>query len=184
MSTVGTSATWIGAQTGGTKGSFIQIGVYEQRYIPASNSKDPLPAVAYQATFTAFWSDTRHGFQPVYLGAVSPGDVVHARLRWLRGKWHMTLVDKRALLNAHVVTNQEAERPLHEAEWLQEDPVDLKSRRLFPYPRLSNFSVGNLQVNDVTPAVATLKSRRMPARAGVTLIPGSIHDDQFTIAAT
>jgi hypothetical protein len=177
---LGTASDWIGAQSGGIGSPFIQIGVTEQRYVSKGFSNLHLPRSAYQVSYTAFWSDTAHGYHPVYVGGVLPGDAVHASLRLVDGKWRMHLVDRHTLLDVNRRTSQEAQAPLHLAEWAQED-VAYGKVRLFPYPRLSAFTFGELKVDGHDPGAKELFSNSMPVRSRVILVPSRVAADQFTI---
>jgi hypothetical protein len=179
---VGTASDWIAAQSVGNGGPFIQIGVTEQRYIPTGLLNRHLPAAAYQPSYTAFWSDTAHGYHPVYIGGVLPGDAVRAALRLVDGRWRMHLVDRHTLLNYNHSTRQEAQSTPHAAEWVQED-VAYDRDRLFPYPRLSAFTFGDLKVNGHEPSAKELFPDAMPARSRLILAPGRVAADQFTIGA-
>jgi hypothetical protein len=67
-----------------------------------------------------------------------------------------------------------------QAEWLQEDVLNGRSRRLFPYPRLSPITVGNLEVDGAPPTTARLLL--MTGHMQLTVSP--VLNDAFTLQAT
>ena len=181
-STLGSAATWIGAQSGGSSGPFIQVGIAEERQIPTDDVKLGLPSAGYRAYWYAFWSDTYHHFRLLPLAPVSPGDVVDASLRLVRGQWKVRLVDALSLLTVHFATRDEAQ-PLGTAEWLQEDVTNLKTSQLFRYPQLSAIRFRKLRVDGAPPSEAALAPESMSPNAKLTIVPSAVSDDGFTIPA-
>jgi hypothetical protein len=179
--TLGFASTWIGADTSSGPDGFIQIGVNEERLIPAGDAG--LPTVAYRAFWWAFWSDAAHGFRPVWLGPVQPGDLVHASLRWVHGRWSLRLVDPNSLLTVQFSINDEFGHPPDLGEWLQEDvAANITTGRLFPYPRLSRIEFRELRVNTAPPRTRDLVAVRMSPTKKLTLGPSQLRGDAFTIS--
>lgn len=179
-STLGSAATWIGAQSGGSSGPFIQVGIAEGRVIPKDDANLGLPPAAYAAFWYAFWSDAYHHFRLLPLAPVSSGDVVDASLRLVRGRWLVRLVDAKSLLRVRFSTRDEA-HPLGTAEWLQEDVTNPKTSRRFPYPRLSAIRFKDLRVDGSPPSEAALTPQSMSPNAQLTIVPGPVSGDAFTV---
>ncbi len=179
--TLGSASTWVAVQTGGPSGPFIQIGINEGRLIPADDVNLGLPAAAYPPFVYAFWSDTVHGFRALPLGAVQTGQVVHASVSLTGGRWLLRLADPSSLLFVHVSTRDEGDGPLGSAEWLQEDELNLKTDRLYPYPQLSPVDFRELQVNGAQPTPAAMSALSMSAGAKVAVTPGPFAGDAFTV---
>jgi hypothetical protein len=175
----GVAATWIGAQASAAGDSpFIQIGVSEQRdaaLVPArdSGSVDP---------YFAFWSDTMHGFHPVGLFAVDPGDVIVTSMVLRRGRWTLFLDDETLNETATVTTRQEAQGRFKIAEWTQEDVTDGATNTRYPYPRLTGFTFRELRVNSQSPNAVDLEPVAM-AENGTVLTPSAVQGDAFAVGA-
>lgn len=180
-STLGFASTWVGVQTGGPSGPFIQIGINEGRLIPADDAKLGLPAAAYPSFVYAFWSDTAHDFHPLPLGPVQAGEVVHATLTLTGGRWRLRLADPSSLLFVRLSTRDEGDDPLNTAEWSQEDVLNTKTNQLYPFPRLSPVDFRDLRVNGAPPSSAATSSVSMSTNAKLNVTPGPLDDDAFTV---
>jgi hypothetical protein len=172
---LGFASTWIGVEANVGRPGFLQIGVTEGRNVSSSDTGLGLPVADDPPFFEAFWSDTVRHFHPVYLGFVSPGDVVHVSLRFERGRWWLKISDPRSALHLRFSTAQE-QGPMTQADWLQEDVLNQRTYRPFPYPRLSAITVGDLEVNGAPPEPAELSHS-----AHMTLTASPIRDDTFTL---
>ncbi|HEX4036035.1 MAG TPA: hypothetical protein VHX66_16455 [Solirubrobacteraceae bacterium] len=179
-STVGSAATSIGAQSGGSAGPFIQIGIADERLIPSEDASLHLPAAAYEAALYAFWSDTDHHFLLRPLAPVSAGDVVDASLTLTRGRWRVRLVDAQSFLKVNFSTRDEG-RPLGTAEWLQEDVTNAKTGRLRHYPSLSTVRFSDLRVDGTAPSDLSLTAESMSPRPLLTILPSPVGGDAFTV---
>jgi Peptidase A4 family len=180
--TLGFACTWIGAESGGTPGPFIQVGVAESHLIPKGDEKLGFPNAAFAVRAYAFWSDTRHHFHILPIAPVSPGDTVKASLTLAGVRWHVRLTDSRSLLKVHFSTRDEAQ-PLLTAEWMQEDATNPKTNGLYAYPRLSAIRFRNLGVDRAPPSQAALTAQSMSPSPERTIVPGPVNHDAFTIPA-
>jgi Peptidase A4 family len=177
----GIAATWIGAES---EGRFIQIGVNEGRYVPGTDADLHFVVGQNQPLMYAFWSDTDHHFHPVPLPRVKPGDVVHASLMLVNGRWQLRFSDPQASVNVSLTTHDEA-GAMDDAEWLQEDvAVSAGSQRLLPYPEVSPVTFEDLTANGATPIPSQLIYRRRPVRSKETLVAGPVRNGAFTVFKT
>lgn len=178
---VGSAATWIGAETDGHPGRFIQVGVAEGLYV------DPVDAKLGQPDkflyWYAFWSDIDHGDLLQRLDLVQPGDIVHAALSQSGGRWTVELQDAYSSVDVRLSTSQEAGSPLEQADWLQEDIRNGKTGRLGPYPRLSTVRFQDLRVNGAAPDTVMLSPDSLTDSAHLALIPSPVTGGTFFIGA-
>ncbi|MGC9220185.1 MAG: G1 family glutamic endopeptidase [Solirubrobacteraceae bacterium] len=152
-SSAGRAGTWVGAQVSlGPDSAFIQVGTNEELGSPASPSQ-----------YYTFWSDAAHGFHPVYLFPVQPGDVIAASLRRRGGRWLVTIRDEDSGSQRRFWTPQDGRGHFVMAEWLQEDITTDQGQRPFPYPQLAPVRFWALRVNGSVPAANTLLSQWMSA---------------------
>lgn len=175
--TVGLAGTWIGAES---PGRFIQIGVNEGRLLSETDWRLGLSPAEVPPVWYAFWSDTAHGFHPVPLGSVQPGDLVRARLTLSGGRWWLRITDRHAALMVHLSTSEEAAAPSDQAEWLQEDVANSRTGGLLPYPRLTAIRFQDMRVNRGSPSDPSLTPSVSP-RVNRGLILAPIRDDSFTV---
>lgn len=177
--TVGIASTWIGAESDGRHGRFIQIGFSEGREVSAGLLAQGLHASANLPFYAAFWSDTAHHFQPQWIGGVEPGDLVRATLRLEHGRWALSLLDGAQLLSVHIVTRQEGGGPVQAAEWLQEDTArSVSGAEFFRYPKLSTVTFSDLRADGVAPRRVFSVRRRLRG-AQVALSP--LRNASFTV---
>jgi hypothetical protein len=168
------AGTWIGAQTTGSTGPFIQIGTTEQRL------SSSLYSLSVPSTYFAFWSDATRDFHPVRLFGVNPGDAVSATMALAQGRWTITVVDSTSDQEARVTTKQEADSSFNLAEWTQEDVTNGLTGKPYPYPPLSGIAFHGLEVNAATPDGADMFPESM-AQNGYTLAPGPYADGAFAL---
>ncbi len=141
----GHASTWIGAEAPGDKTApFIQIGTTEDR-----------PLVGEPDTginrYTAFWSDEPHGFHPVEMFTVDPGDRISATMTLHDQHWTLSIKDLSGGQSKTFTTAQEGSYGFNLAEWLQEDVTNARTNGPFPYPELAPTQFSGLTVNGRTP---------------------------------
>ena len=168
------AGTWIGARTPGPNASapFIQIGTNEG-VDRSGGETGPSPA------YSAFWSDTVHGFHPQFLFFVLPGDSISASLHLTHGRWILAIVDHGLGAKASFTTEDETHGAFNEAQVLQEDTTYGGLTNVVPYPRLSQVAFRRVSVNARVPRYADLYSQWM-SENGVDLAPTPLTHDSFT----
>jgi hypothetical protein len=167
----GKAGTWVGVQGHGIKNyPFLQVGTNEEHLAlhPAQN------------IYYAFWSDTRRHFRPALLFAVRAGDRVLAELQLRRGRWHVLLKDLSLRTAARFSTLDEGRAVFEEAEWVQEDILNGKVKRAYPYPALAAVTFSRLTVDGSRPPAGHMLSTWM-VENGRNLGPGPVHNDEFTL---
>lgn len=167
------AATWIGAQTEGKHGPFIQIGV-NQLELPPSRVAHREPR------YYAFWSDVKHSFHPQFIFVVKPEDVLSASLDLTHGHWVLAIRDHSTSASSRFSTADEAHASFNLAEWTQEDVTSQATKKVAPYPRLTTVGFRGLAVNSTPPAYGDLYSTWMSAN-GVYWAPTPLRGDSFTL---
>ncbi len=173
----GVAATWIGAESPGTNGQFIQIGSNEE-LLTASLTHHAVHGAL--RGYYAFWSDVAHHYHPISLFQVSPGDVLRARMTLADGKWTLAIDDATSGATAHLTTTDETTAAFNQAQWTQEDVTDGKNNKAFPYPRLASVTFSDIGVNG-HPVTATELSSQVLSEHGTTVDPGLFSGGSFTL---
>jgi Peptidase A4 family len=172
----GIAATWIGAEAPGVghHRPFIQIGVNEGRLSIVNPG-----GTAYNGYYV-FWSDTKQHFHPQYLFRVNAGDDLSASLTFVRNRWTLAIRDTNSRQSSHFTTSDEDGASFDQAEWIQEDVVDERTHKPYPYPRLGKIEFHRLEVNSSAPAYVDLYSTWMSLHSG-SLAPTPLHKDSFVL---
>jgi hypothetical protein len=165
------AATWIGIQ--GPSNAFIQIGTNEQRVAARRGSRA-------SAGYFAFWSDPQHGYHPMRLFAVRPGEQVDASLTLTDGIWHLGLVDEASGRHARFAAASDGSSPSLFALWIQEDAIDASTERRFPYPRMPPTHFAHVLVDSHQPRGRRLESQFM-SLPGRYLGPARLAGDAFVV---
>ncbi|MGA2470171.1 MAG: hypothetical protein ABSG64_05725 [Solirubrobacteraceae bacterium] len=182
------AGTWVGVQAGweadvpagwqpavqlpGDAVPFVQVGTIEQ-------------GVGFHDRDHAFWSDADHSFSPVFLGPVSAGDLVSARLVETQIGWAVTVDDITTRTSRTAMSYQGVGSRYDVGLWLQEDPMevtsvsDLSRFSRMPYPQLSPVRFQRLLVNGKPPAYANVYSQWLSLPGERNLAPTPLVGDQF-----
>jgi hypothetical protein len=164
------ASTWIGVQPEAGGAPFIQVGTLEEAERPGHDH------------YNAFWSDSQVGFHPQLLGPVFPGDVVSAQMVQVDSGWQLTLRDLGAHRTYDITVPYGADQKLTQAEWTQEDPSpSLVTPVDLPYPKMSNVSFDDVQVNNTTPSLNLRYGQILMASGGTILVPGPFQNDEFSL---
>lgn len=178
-SSPGVAATWIAAEAPASgrfpKGEFIQVGLNEVVNEDEGDSAPPY------YDYWAFWTNTAHGFHPLRLFTVSPGDRIVARLTLRDRRWIVSIRDSTSGLGASFLTSEDTAAAFSEAEWLQENPfANEYGDDEYMYPQLSRVVMRRLEVNSEVPAPGSLESQWM-SEDGEYVGPSSVRHDAFSI---
>jgi hypothetical protein len=166
----GLATTWIGGQSAGISGAFIQVGTAELRgYSPKHVIED---------RYWAFWSDRARKFHPQQLFSVKPTDLLSATVSLTGGDWRLTISDATSRKTATLST-EEARVPLVVAQLTQEDALNSADAR-YTYPSLTPIEIGHLLVNSTVPKYASLYSTWMSIN-GTYLAPSPLRLDGFLL---
>jgi hypothetical protein len=163
------AATWIGVQGEGP--AFIQIGTSEQHLGDRASA-----GVGY----FAFWSDPEHGFRPVCLFGVQPGDEIAAQLDLRSDRWRLTIVDSTSGASSRFSTRQQAGSSFGLALWLQEDVTNERTGVRFSYPHLGAVRFQRLAVDSRAPRSKALHTELM-SLPGRYLGPSKLDADSFAV---
>lgn len=157
------ASTWIGTEAPGSteQAPFIQVGTQEQQNAPR---------------YTAFWSDTLHGFHPQVLFNVAAGDTIAASLHVSGGRARIVIVDLTSGAHDSFATPDEAAAAFNNAQWLQEDETDLRTNSPLPYPQLATTRFSDLTVNESAPQPDRLSPRWMSLPSREALGPSRTGD--------
>ena len=171
------ASTWVAAQAPGPgpahRASFVQVGLLENRSLPAGASH-------LTNVYDAFWSATALSFHPLPLFAVRPGDRVSASLELSEGRWHVAITDLTNDRHARFATTDDAKGPFILAEWLQEDPT-ASDGGPEPYSRVAPVHFAGLTVDGSPPSYADVSSQWMSAN-GEDFAPAPLTADRFVVA--
>jgi hypothetical protein len=166
-STLGTAATWIGAQNGdGT--AFIQLGIEEE--------SDETATFYYP-----FWSDITVGFQPQFFGPVHSGQKIFVSMvRDPRG-WLLTVKDSAASMLVKKQINYGAHATYNYAEWELEDPAQgTVAPEDIPFPANATATFQHLRVDGRAPHLTRKNGQTLSANGGAIEVPTPVRDDSFT----
>lgn len=155
---------------------FIQVGVMESRGWTSSER--------VSNAYFAFWTDSAHGFQPISLFPVRPGDEISARLTLEDKRWQVMILDATSGAHKELYTADEGLASFNEAEWNQENPESPPfGTDEYLYPLLSPIHVRDLAVNGTPPRRPNMYSSWM-SEDGTYIAPSSLTADGFTLHQT
>lgn len=165
--TLGTAATWIGAQNGDGS-TFIQLGIQEE-------------SLETQTFYYPFWSDTAVGFAPQFFGPVHSGQRIFASMvRDPRG-WLLTVKDVAAPMLVKKQINYGAKGSYNYAEWELEDPAQgTVAPEDIPFPANATATFQHLLVDGRAPHLTRKDGQTLSANGGAIEVPTPVRDDGFT----
>jgi Peptidase A4 family len=172
----GHASTWIGAEAPGNKNApFIQIGTTEDK--PLASEPD-----SGVVRYTAFWSDQPHGFHPVELFLVSPGDKITTTMTLKHDHWTLSIRDATNGKSKTFTTAQEGSYGFNLAEWLQEDVTNARTGGAFPYPDMDATHFSGISVNSQTPHNSDVQSQWI-STSGRYYGTSPVVNGNFTVSA-
>jgi hypothetical protein len=169
-SAAGHASTWVGAQSAAGGYPFVQVGVTEDT------------SGGGRAQYHAFWSDTKAGFHPQYLGPVRARDMVAVGMDRQKGGWKLMVWDLTRRTRMSRVVRYGGGAVFNQAEWLQEDPTASTAVAVdLPYPRMSGERFLDVKVNGATPRLGLANGQSLMATGGTILVPTAFRHDGFAM---
>jgi hypothetical protein len=168
-STPGAASMWIGVQSASGTNVFVQVGITMSR---TDSGVD---------VYRAFWSDIAHSFEAQDLGAVSPNDLVSARIYQANGEWDVAFSDKTRSMTKSVKTNDDVQLEAMWAQWLVEDPAPSSHTAVdLPFPQMSAPAFTQLAVNGAPPVLTRADGQVLISPNNIALVPTDVDDASFT----
>lgn len=168
----GHASTWVGAQNPEGGFPFIQLGVTEDNAGPGL------------AQYHLFWSDTKVGFHPQYLGRVEAGDLISADMARDDAGWRLTIRDLTRGQEASKTVEYAPGADFGQAEWLQEDPTASTTVAWdLPYPTMADERFEDVRVDGRVPHLGLGNGQTLMATGGTVLVPTPFRHDAFAMVA-